>query len=344
MSLALWLLATLTIALHILAYAREDDAGSFMRFRQAISVILVVLGLLTACGTPTSSFGPVANKPHLESEEHSHDSAGGDQHAQQATGEGGALQPVLATSELVVGSNRVALALLENNVPIPDAAQTQVKVRFYKLEGNQGTMVGEEEARYYGEGLGPRGTFIVHPNFDRPGQWGLELVSQRPGKPATTQRLSVEVTDKGSAPSIGAPAPKSKTPTARETKDLKTITSASTPDPRLYQLSVDQAVTNGKPSLILFATPGFCQTQVCGPGVEVLQKLVDKFGDRANAVHIEVYQYPFDPLKPVAAMQEWGLQSEPWLFLVDRQGRIAGRYEGGITYEELEPAVAALVQ
>ena len=312
-----------------------------MHVRKAITLMLVVLGLLTACGQPTNSFGAVANTPHL-GEGHTQEPANTGAGSQAGTD--AAPEPVLATSELVVGTNRVALALLENKVPIADAARTQVKVRFYKLEGDQGTLIGEEEARYYGEGLGSRGTFIIHPTFDRPGPWGLEVLAQRPGKPATAQRLTVEVTAEGNAPPTGAQAPRSKTPTVHDTDDLKTITSASTPDPTLYQLSVDQAVSNGKPSLILFATPGFCETAVCGPGVDVLTRLAKNFGDKVNAVHVEVYQYPFEQLKPVAAMQEWGLKSEPWLFLVDKNGKIAGRYEGGITYQELEPEVARLVQ
>jgi hypothetical protein len=143
---------------------------------------------------------------------------------------------------------------------------------------------------------------------------------------------------------IGAPAPRSKTPTAGEVKNLRTITSASQPDPRLYRLSVDQAVTSGKPSMILFATPGFCQTAVCGPSVDVLGRLATGFGDKVNAVHVEVYQYPFERLKPVKTMDEWGLKSEPWLFLVDKTGHIVARFEGGITYPEIEPEVAKLVQ
>ncbi len=184
----------------------------------------------------------------------------------------GDIQVVLATSEFVVGPNRVALGILENNVPIADAAQTQVKTRFYRIDGEQAMLVGEEAARFYGEGLDQRGTFIVHPTFDRAGQWGLEVEAQRAGRPATTQRLGVTVRERGSAAMIGTTAPRTRTPTSAQVKDLKTISSATKPDPRLYELSVDQAVTSGKPSLILFATPGFCQTQVCGPGVDVLSQ------------------------------------------------------------------------
>ena len=102
-------------------------------------------------------------------------------------------------------------------------------------------------------------------------------------------------------------------------------------------------MTSGKASLILFATPGFCETAVCGPDIEVLSRLKDQFGDVVNAVHVEVYQLPYQG-KLAPTMQAWGLSTEPWLFLVDEQGVIAGRYEGGITFQELQPAVEKLVQ
>jgi hypothetical protein len=217
-------------------------------------------------------------------------------------------------------------------------------VRYFKLVGNNATPAGEENATYYGDGLGERGTFIVKPTFDTPGAWGLEVTAQRPGKEAETQRMSVEVKADSAAPTVGTVAPQSKTPTDKDVQDLKVITSSTEPDARLYKMSVDQAVTSGKPSLILFATPGYCQTAVCGPGVDVLSKLTDTFGDKINPVHVEVYQLPYDGGKQVPAMGEWGLQTEPWLFLVDKDGKVAGRYEGGITAQELEPEVAKLVQ
>ena len=309
-----------------------------MEYRRSI-LLLIMLLFLAACGQQTdqsaTSFGEVANKP----EQHGADG----QHTQSTAVAGTALQPVIATSELVVGPNRMALGLLENNVPINDAAQTTVKVRYYRLAGEQGTLVGEEDARFYGENLGARGTFVAHPSFDTAGNWGMEIVAQRPNQQPLTLRTTVEVKERASAPKIGDPAPQSKTPTARDVSDLRTISSDADPDPRFYQLSVAEAVSSGKPSLILFATPGYCETAVCGPGVDVLGRLVDQFGDAINVVHVEVYQLPYAG-KTVSVMQEWGLPSEPWLFLVDADGKIAGRYEGGITYQELEPDVAAQVQ
>ena len=289
--------------------------------------LLLVALVLVACGQ-ASNADTVDHTAHTQP---------------QASGAAGTFQPVLATSEIVVGPNRLALGLLENNVPIKDAADTKVEVRYYRIQGTQGTLVGTEQARYYGEGLGERGTFVVHPTFDSAGPWGLEVAAQRPGRAVEAQRISIDVAAKGSAPMIGSSAPRTKTPTAAQVADLHLISSDATPDPRLYQLSIDQALSNGKPCLFLFATPGYCQTAVCGPCVDVLRKLVDRFGDAFNPVHVEVYQLPYEAGRTVPAMHEWGLKTEPWLFLVDRSGTIVGRYEGGITVAELEPEVAKLV-
>ena len=297
-------------------------------------MLIVFLFALAACGQATNGFGAPVNQPQGQ------DGA----ISQPAVPAGGTLKPVLATSELVVGPNRVAIGLIENNVPIPDAAQTKVLVRYYRVTNEQATLVDEEQVQYFGEGLGARGTYIAHPTFDTAGTWGLEVIAQRPGKAAVTERIGVVVNQESSVAAPGAAAPKTKTPTGADVDDLRTITSATSPDPRLYQLSVDQAVSSGKPSMILFATPGFCQTAVCGPGVDVLTRLADQFGDKINPVHVEIYQYPFEKLQPVPAMSEWGLRTEPWLFLVGKDGRIVDRFEGGITYQEIAPAVEKLIQ
>lgn len=319
-----------------------------MMFRTIAPVMVALLALLTACGQPADAnnggFGaPANNQQHVGTSHAAQPSVAASAAQPSAAASAVAVQPVIATSELVVGPNRMALGLLENNVPITDAAQTKVKVRYYRITGEQGTLVGEEDATFYGENLGPRGTFVAYPTFDTAGNWGLELVVQRPNQQPMTLRTSVEVKERANAPKIGDAAPQTKTPTVKDVSDLTTITSDASADPRFYQMTVAEAVTSGKPSLIMFATPGFCETAVCGPDVEVLGRLKDTFGDKINAVHVEVYKLPYTG-ETVPAMQEWNLQSEPWLFLVGKDGKIVSRYEGGITFQELEPAVTKLVQ
>jgi peroxiredoxin len=46
---------------------------------------------------------------------------------------------------------------------------------------------------------------------------------------------------------------------------------------------------------------------------------------------------------PVPATREWQLRSEPWVFVIDRQGRIAAKFEGIMALEEVEAALLAVL-
>ena len=91
--------------------------------------------------------------------------------------------------------------------------------------------------------------------------------------------------------------------------------------------------------MVAFSTPGYCQTAVCSPNQLVLKRLKDQYEGQVNFIQVEVYPYPFgesfQQQRRVQAMQEWNLLTEPWTFLVDGQGVIQARYEGGITFAEL---------
>jgi len=109
------------------------------------------------------------------------------------------------------------------------------------------------------------------------------------------------------------------------------------------RLTVADAIKNGKPTLVLFATPRYCVSRMCGPTLEMLNGLKQKYGDQANFIHIEVYQ-DFNTFTPVPEMDAWHLPSEPWLFMIDRAGRIAAKFEGGLTRQEIEPALLELLK
>jgi hypothetical protein len=61
--------------------------------------------------------------------------------------------------------------------------------------------------------------------------------------------------------------------------------------------------------------------------------------DDVRFIHVEVFEGN-DPAKGYNRwMQEWGLPTEPWTFLVDHTGKIVERYEGPVSVNELEQAV-----
>jgi hypothetical protein len=93
--------------------------------------------------------------------------------------------------------------------------------------------------------------------------------------------------------------------------------------------------------VIVFATPAFCTTAICGPTMETTKAIALDHPD-VNFVHVEVYENIDDPqgeLVEVEAVTEWGLQTEPWVFVVDAEGTVSARFEGTVGAAELERAL-----
>ena len=246
--------------------------------------------------------------------------------------------PVLANSELVKGKNRFAMGLIgDDGRPITDAS---VRFGFFQIVGPQATKRSEAEARFRWVDVQTKGIYVAAAEFDVPGPWGVEMAAVRPDGRAGAARVPFEVREKGSAPMIGSPAPRSRSATVRDVRDPAELCTAAPPC-ELHALSVDEALASGKPSLVYFATPGYCTSGTCAPSLgSVLQARAGQ-AERVNFIHVEIYK---DPRNQVVAdaVTEWNLPSEPWVFLVDRGGLIADRFEGIVTAEELTTAVQNL--
>lgn len=143
----------------------------------------------------------------------------------------------------------------------------------------------------------------------------------------------------------GEVAPRSETRTSAEYPDLSVITSDPEPDPAMYELSVADAVSDGTPAVIIFATPAFCTSQACGPLLDQVKALRPDYPG-VDFVHVEIYEdlqvdSPQD-LTPVASIADWGLPSEPWVFVVDSDGTVSAAFEGAASDAELTEAIDAV--
>lgn len=245
---------------------------------------------------------------------------------------------VLAASELVVGRNRFAIGIIdEGNKPIINA---QVTLGFYQLNGSEGTKRAEAPATFRWVEQQSKGIYTAPVEFDAPGRWGIEATVERDGQRQVI-RSGFEVKATGSAPTIGSPAIRSKTLTPADVKDLADLCSAAPPC-ELHATSLDQVLAAGKPTVILFATPGYCTSATCAPQLNVLLQAKPRHQDRAAFVHVEIFK---DPRNQVLAdpVTEWKLPSEPWMFFVDRNGIVAERFDGIATVEEIDAAIAQIV-
>ncbi|HEY8502622.1 MAG TPA: hypothetical protein VIL21_08035 [Solirubrobacterales bacterium] len=180
-------------------------------------------------------------------------------------------------------------------------------------------------------------------DFPSKGDWRLAAILKEDGELKGTLLPSVVVGEFEKIPKPGQKAPVIHTPTAQDAGgDLSKITTRVPPD---TQNKVDYAEALGKePIVLLFATPQFCQSRVCGPVVDVAEQAKEEYGDKAAFIHMEIYN-DNDPGKGVRPQaRAFHLPSEPFLFTIDRGGVIRGAVEGAfglkLMHEAVEKAIA----
>ena len=249
---------------------------------------------------------------------------------------------VVATTDHGVGNNRVAFGLIDRQGSPVQSAEVSVRALYLPDGDGAGEVRDTATARFRQWPVGQRGVFATTLEFDQAGFWELQVDATAPDGETVTASAYIQVRPQTSTPSIGDQAPASVTPTGDEVDDLGTITSSPHPDADLYRLSIHQALGDGKPLVVAFATPAFCSTATCGPQVAVLSELNDRWSERANFIHVEVYESPHligesqSLGELVEAVAEWGLPTEPWTFIVDGEGIVRAKFEGFVTLEELE--------
>lgn len=257
-----------------------------------------------------------------------------------------ALRVVLVPSELVLGPNRFAVGLLdEAGRVIHDA---NVKFRYFDLSDPQSPQVeSTATARRLQTPDGHTTIFTHERHFGRAGVWGVEVAAQLPDGTTLSNRIRFEVVADPPSVVVGEQAPIIDTPTlASVDGDIRRFSSAPVPNGGFYRMSLADALTNGKPTVLLFATPAFCQTRFCASTYEIVSHLQHKYGDDLNFLHVEVYSGLPNPAanqwQLVPSMAAFGLTTEPWLYLIDASGHVVYRVEGMFTEAEVEGYLQAL--
>ena len=266
----------------------------------------------------------------------------------------GNLVPVVVSSQNVAGPpTRFAFALVDpQNKPL-SSATVATKVRFFSLTQDPANPVATGDGTFLDVGDG-RGFYHVPVTFPCAGDWGFEVTA---GLPTGTvgARVIFSVLPYGTTPAIGSPAPASDTPTATTPDGIAAISTDKHPDADFYTTSIAGAVASGKPAFIIFATPAFCQTAMCGPTLDIVKGVAADYKDRVDFVHVEPYQLQQTPnglqpvlttagyLQPVQAVLDYGLPTEPYMFLTDATGHIAAKVEGIAGADEIRAALDAVL-
>jgi len=261
--------------------------------------------------------------------------------------------PVLAPSVSILdkGTNRVGFALFDNAGKQLSGAGVSLYIGATDGSSARGPFLARAESLKVSPQFeskqtatdpdAARGVYVADVPFKRNGKYAMLAIAKLDGRLVATSPIGVQVGGKKVVPpDVGDKAPVIHTLTPADVAgDVSKIDTRIPPAPSL--LKDDFAdVVGKKPVVLTFATPQLCQSRVCGPVVDVVDQVQAKVGDKVAFIHQEVYKDNSvnKGLRP--QLQAYRLQTEPWTFVIDKDGVISTRFEGAFSPGELERAVA----
>jgi hypothetical protein len=262
--------------------------------------------------------------------------------------------PVIISSEQVVGTNRLIFSFLDpsGSRPIATADRT-ASVRLWPDARGEDAAVSAD-GRFLWAIPDVTGVYVAYVVFDEAGPWTAEFTTSVAGGPEEVLRFGFDVQETGFAKRIGDAAPPVRTPTLADVGgDVRLLSTDTVPVERFYEMSVDEALADGRPFVLIFATPLFCTSTTCGPLLEQAKTAAAAHPD-LTVINVEPYRMEWmderlqpilgdaGELQPVEAVTAYGILSEPWIYVIDADGRIASVFEGVVADDELEAAFAAV--
>jgi len=140
-------------------------------------------------------------------------------------------------------------------------------------------------------------------------------------------------------PAVGQRPPAISTETLASVHGDVALLTTRTPPENMHSVSFAQ-VLGRRPIALLVSTPELCTSRVCGPVTDILVSLQHQF-PAITFIHQEVYvdNQPTKGLRP--QLKAFHLETEPWLFTINRQGRIVARVEGAFGVNTARRALEA---
>lgn len=254
-----------------------------------------------------------------------------------AKGSGGPLSVLVGTFGAVAGvEERIAFAVLEGTPPKPLAdAGADITVSFAKVDGDPSP---PEKATAHHEGIEERPYWSVRRTFAEAGNYVLEVNYE--GRKA---QAGLKLLDAGAAtsPFPDQAFPAIASPTVADPKGVNPVCTRKPPC-ALHGKSIDVALREKKPSILLFSTPALCRSAICGPVLDILLDAEPQWKDRANAIHVEVFT-DLTGQKATEAFTALKSTVEPLIYFVKADGTVADRFDGPVDKVEMRDAIARLL-
>jgi hypothetical protein len=264
-------------------------------------------------------------------------------------------QIINPTGAIACGPTRLMFSFLDaQNVPVAKPEQS-VEVALFDLGADPATPVLKGLATFIWAIEPTVGVYVFDAEFPTAGTWGADLTLTVGDSAPERIRVLFDVQPVSAVVAVGDPAPSVDTPTLADVGgDVARISTDDDPVKTFYETSIADALAAKEPFVVVFATPKFCATAQCGPTLDRVKPIAAAHPG-VTFINVEPYQLQAvdgqlqpvltgDPpgLTAAPATDAWHLISEPWVFVVDRNGIVTGSFMLIFSDAELDAAVAAV--
>jgi hypothetical protein len=267
-----------------------------------------------------------------------------------------AITPVLISGpgQVVCGRNRLLFTLLDASGRPVGAPDRTAKLAVYNLGRDPNAPIATVDGEFVWAIEDERGIYVANVSLPESGRYGAEVITGPAGETPQALRLTFDVQPSSDVVGVGDRAPASRTPTLADVGgDATKISTDTDPEPALYETSIDQAIAAGKPFVVIFATPKFCQTAQCGPTLDRIKPFLDRY-PTVTFINVEPYKLKLvdgilqadvdanNQLQVAPTTEEWRLVNEPTVYVVDRSGIVTANFELIFSDRELTEALDAM--
>ena len=247
---------------------------------------------------------------------------------------------VMPTNEYSLGFNRIVFSIISN------AGAESEKSLNVSVENMKTSESYTLDPVFYNWPNKNGGFYVLNTKFDSVGSYLINIKDLTDSD--FIYKKEINVSENELTPKLGELIPTLDNKIIKETKDISAITSDSEPDYDFYQFKLSEALNHNKLIIVSFLSPSFCKTATCFPQLDVLKKLKSKYHDKITFIHVEVYENPhlikgnLKNAKISPVLNEWNIKSEPYTFLIDKNNYLFRKFQGYVSYEEIENYIVKL--
>jgi hypothetical protein len=259
------------------------------------------------------------------------------------------LDVVLDSTQHWPGTNDVLLSIYDRSGRSLAGAAAPMEVTFTAPDGDVIALEAAlERFATYGRAL-----YRVRVPFSQLGHWQVSVDAMIEGH--ALRGVSVlEVSPDDGTPALGSHVPGGATPTMRDAHSLMHhISSDPEPLTAFYTWSLDEALAQHQPIVFVLDSYAFRPNAACGGALGILHEVFIDYPGLV-VIHAEPWHMApgpdgmlgLDPTGGPAVLTDiarmWGVSEPPWVFVIDRDGRLQAKFRGVVGSDELRAAIASV--